>query len=68
MSNYKSVLLIVGKQEILCVTPLQHPQLVVDGDHLLQCTQFNEYPTDNVVSRYWEARRQMAKKPSTGVG
>ncbi|GFW26543.1 uncharacterized protein TNCV_1164781 [Trichonephila clavipes] len=27
-----------------------------------------EYPTDDVVSQYWEAQRQMVKKPSTGVG
>ncbi|GFX29750.1 uncharacterized protein TNCV_2750841 [Trichonephila clavipes] len=40
----------------------------MDDDHLLQCTGLDEYPTDNVVSRYWEARCQMVKKPSTGVG
>ncbi|GFS63353.1 hypothetical protein TNCV_2308841 [Trichonephila clavipes] len=27
-----------------------------------------EYPTDDIGSRYWEARNQMVKKPSTGVG
>ncbi|GFV78316.1 reverse transcriptase [Trichonephila clavipes] len=40
----------------------------MDGDHLLQCTELNEYSTDDVISRYWEAWRQMVKKPSTGVG
>ncbi|GFW76413.1 hypothetical protein TNCV_1581921 [Trichonephila clavipes] len=40
----------------------------MDGDHLLQFTGFTEYPADNIVSRYCEARRQMVKKPSTGVG
>ncbi|GFT24886.1 reverse transcriptase [Trichonephila clavipes] len=40
----------------------------MDGDHLLQCTGLEEYPTDDIVSRYWEARRQMVKKPNTGVG
>ncbi|GFS53462.1 reverse transcriptase [Trichonephila clavipes] len=39
-----------------------------DGVHLLQCTGLVEYPADDIVSRYWEARRQMVKKPSTGVG
>ncbi|GFW31459.1 hypothetical protein TNCV_1288061 [Trichonephila clavipes] len=36
----------------------------MDGDHLLQSTGLDEYPTDDVVSQYWEARRQMVKKPS----
>ncbi|GFX35495.1 reverse transcriptase [Trichonephila clavipes] len=40
----------------------------MDGDHLLQCTELDEYPTGNIVSRYWEARRQMVVKPITGVG
>ncbi|GFW12633.1 reverse transcriptase [Trichonephila clavipes] len=40
----------------------------MDGDYLLQCTALDEYPTDDNVSWYWEARRQMVKKPSTGVG
>ncbi|GFU90622.1 reverse transcriptase [Trichonephila clavipes] len=40
----------------------------MDGDHLLQCTGVDEYPTDDIVSRYWEAWRQMVKKPSTGIG
>ncbi|GFS77257.1 cuticle protein 10.9 [Trichonephila clavipes] len=40
----------------------------MDGDHLLQCTELDEYPSSDVVSRYWEARRQMVKKPSTGFG
>ncbi|GFT13722.1 reverse transcriptase [Trichonephila clavipes] len=35
----------------------------MDGDHLLQCTGL-----DDIVSQYWKARRQMVKKPSTGVG
>ncbi|GFU44665.1 reverse transcriptase [Trichonephila clavipes] len=39
----------------------------MDGDHLHQCTGFAEYPTHDIVSRYWEAWRQMVKKPSTGV-
>ncbi|GFV27743.1 hypothetical protein TNCV_4169651 [Trichonephila clavipes] len=26
----------------------------MDGNHLLQCTELDEYPTDDVVSRYWE--------------
>ncbi|GFT06770.1 reverse transcriptase [Trichonephila clavipes] len=29
----------------------------MDGDHLLQCTGLDEYPIDDIVSRYWEARR-----------
>ncbi|GFV13966.1 insulin-like peptide receptor [Trichonephila clavipes] len=37
----------------------------MDGDHLLQCTGLDKYPTDDVVNWYWEAWRQMAKKPST---
>ncbi|GFX99748.1 reverse transcriptase [Trichonephila clavipes] len=40
----------------------------MDGDRLLQCTGLNEYLADDIVSRYWEAGRQMVKKPSTGVG
>ncbi|GFV93552.1 hypothetical protein TNCV_1988641 [Trichonephila clavipes] len=40
----------------------------MDGDHLLQCTGLDEYPADDIVSRYWGARRQMVKKPSMGVG
>ncbi|GFV19716.1 reverse transcriptase [Trichonephila clavipes] len=39
----------------------------MDADHLLQCAGLDEYPTDDIVSRYWEALRQMVK-PSTGVG
>ncbi|GFV15734.1 reverse transcriptase [Trichonephila clavipes] len=38
----------------------------VDGDHLFQCTGLYEYPTDDIVSRYSEARRQMVKKSSRG--
>ncbi|GFV32227.1 hypothetical protein TNCV_1675151 [Trichonephila clavipes] len=40
----------------------------MNGDQLPGCTRLDEYPTDDVVSRYWEARRQMVKKPSTGFG
>ncbi|GFV81688.1 reverse transcriptase [Trichonephila clavipes] len=40
----------------------------MEGDHLLQCTGPNEHPTDDIVSRCWEARRQMVKKRNTGVG
>ncbi|GFW73621.1 reverse transcriptase [Trichonephila clavipes] len=39
----------------------------MDGDHLLQCTGLDEYPADDIVSLYWEARHQMVEKPSTGV-
>ncbi|GFW89867.1 reverse transcriptase [Trichonephila clavipes] len=40
----------------------------MDGNHLLQCTGLDEYPTDDIVSWYWEARCQMVRKQSTGVG
>ncbi|GFU00716.1 reverse transcriptase [Trichonephila clavipes] len=40
----------------------------IDGDHLLQSTGHDEYPTNDTVSRHWEARRQMVKKPSMSVG
>ncbi|GFT40044.1 hypothetical protein TNCV_2170691 [Trichonephila clavipes] len=33
----------------------------MDGNHLFQCTELDEYPTDNIVSRYWEAGCQMIK-------
>ncbi|GFW46685.1 reverse transcriptase [Trichonephila clavipes] len=39
-----------------------------DDDHLLQCSGLDEHPADDIVSRYWEARRPMVKKPSTGSG
>ncbi|GFT68955.1 reverse transcriptase [Trichonephila clavipes] len=39
----------------------------MDGAHLLQCTGLVEYPTDDIVSWYWEAWHQEAK-PSTGIG
>ncbi|GFU04327.1 hypothetical protein TNCV_864251 [Trichonephila clavipes] len=39
----------------------------MDGAHLLLCTGLEEYSTDDVVCRYWKARRQMVKKPSTDV-
>ncbi|GFU71902.1 hypothetical protein TNCV_1628431 [Trichonephila clavipes] len=38
-----------------------------NGNHLLQYIGLYEYPTDDVVYRYWETRRQMVKKPRTGV-
>ncbi|GFX21837.1 reverse transcriptase [Trichonephila clavipes] len=38
------------------------------GDDLLQCTGLNEYPADDIVSRYWEARRRIVKKLGTSVG
>ncbi|GFX85938.1 reverse transcriptase [Trichonephila clavipes] len=37
-----------------------------DGELLLQCTGLAEYPAHDIVSRYWEARRQMFKKPQAG--
>ncbi|GFU92361.1 hypothetical protein TNCV_823871 [Trichonephila clavipes] len=37
-------------------------------DHMLQCTGFNEYPAEDVASRYLDVRHQMVKKPSTGIG
>ncbi|GFS71652.1 reverse transcriptase [Trichonephila clavipes] len=40
----------------------------MDSDHLLRYTGLDEYTAYDIVSRYWEARRQMVKKPSTGVG
>ncbi|GFU52393.1 hypothetical protein TNCV_3959071 [Trichonephila clavipes] len=40
----------------------------MDGDHLLQCIELDEYLADDIVNRYWETWRQMVKKPSTGVG
>ncbi|GFY28801.1 hypothetical protein TNCV_4719371 [Trichonephila clavipes] len=45
-----------------------HSAARMDSDHLLQCTGLDEYPADDIVSRYWEARRQMVKKPSTSAG
>ncbi|GFW31416.1 reverse transcriptase [Trichonephila clavipes] len=36
----------------------------MEGEHLLRCTG---HPTDDIVSGYWEARRQMVKKSSTSV-
>ncbi|GFX20837.1 hypothetical protein TNCV_78921 [Trichonephila clavipes] len=42
--------------------------VIMNGDHLLQCTGLDEYPTGDVVSLYWVARRQMVNNPSTGVG
>ncbi|GFW69993.1 reverse transcriptase [Trichonephila clavipes] len=40
----------------------------MDSNHLLQCTGLDEYLIDGIVNRYWEARRQLVKKPSTDVG
>ncbi|GFT30449.1 hypothetical protein TNCV_2377371 [Trichonephila clavipes] len=34
----------------------------------MECPELDEYPADDIVSRYWETRRQMVKKSSTGVG
>ncbi|GFU48868.1 reverse transcriptase [Trichonephila clavipes] len=39
----------------------------MDGVHLLQCTELDGYLADDIVSRYWEHRCQMVKKPSTGA-
>ncbi|GFT47085.1 reverse transcriptase [Trichonephila clavipes] len=38
-----------------------------DGDHRLQCTGLVEYAAEDILGLYWEARRQMAKKLSTGI-
>lgn len=43
-------------------------QARMDGDHLLDCSHLDNYATDDLVGRYWEARRAMVQKPSTGVG
>ncbi|GFX84888.1 reverse transcriptase [Trichonephila clavipes] len=40
----------------------------INDNHLPQCTGLAEYTADGIVSRYWEARCQMVKKPSMGVG
>ncbi|GFT32436.1 reverse transcriptase [Trichonephila clavipes] len=40
----------------------------IDSDHLLLCSELVEYMTHDIVSRYWEAPCQRAKKPSKGVG
>ncbi|GFX30797.1 hypothetical protein TNCV_656831 [Trichonephila clavipes] len=40
----------------------------LEGDHQLQCTLHDKYPTEAIVSRYLEARQQMVKKPSIGFG
>ncbi|GFS87676.1 reverse transcriptase [Trichonephila clavipes] len=37
-------------------------------NHLPQCTGLDEYSADDIISRLWEARRQMVKKPSSGNG
>ncbi|GFW41610.1 reverse transcriptase [Trichonephila clavipes] len=40
----------------------------MDDEHLFQCSGLDEYPTDDVVSRYWEARHQIVKTPRTDIG
>ena len=40
----------------------------MDGDHLKHCVALNQHPTDDIVSRYWEARRQMVERPRTSAG
>ncbi|GFY04773.1 hypothetical protein TNCV_420271 [Trichonephila clavipes] len=40
----------------------------MDGDHLLQCTGLNEYPANDIVSRYWEAWSLMIKNTRPDVG
>ncbi|GFT20570.1 reverse transcriptase [Trichonephila clavipes] len=39
----------------------------MDGHHLLQCTGRDEYPTYSIARTHYKARRQMVKRPSTGV-
>ncbi|GFS97648.1 hypothetical protein TNCV_2558311 [Trichonephila clavipes] len=39
----------------------------MSGDFLLQCIGLDEHSTDDVVNRYWEARRLIIKKPSKDV-
>ncbi|GFV73613.1 reverse transcriptase [Trichonephila clavipes] len=39
-----------------------------DGDQLLHFTGLGDYPTADVISWYWEARRQMVNYPSKRVG
>ncbi|GFU34055.1 hypothetical protein TNCV_3198711 [Trichonephila clavipes] len=39
----------------------------MDDDHPLQCTEHDEYPTEDIVSRYWEARHHMFKRPSMAL-
>ncbi|GFU54159.1 reverse transcriptase [Trichonephila clavipes] len=57
-----------GDSRGCCSNSPNHRSCRMDGDPLLQCTGLDEYQTEEIVSRYWEARRQMIKKPSTGVG
>ncbi|GFV79412.1 transposable element Tcb2 transposase [Trichonephila clavipes] len=38
-----------------------------DGDPLLQCSGLDEYPTGDIVSRHWEARRQMVKSQARAL-
>ncbi|GFU75054.1 reverse transcriptase [Trichonephila clavipes] len=33
----------------------------MDDDHLLQCTELDEYPTDDVARWHWETQRQLVK-------
>ncbi|GFW72773.1 reverse transcriptase [Trichonephila clavipes] len=56
----------LGLAANMACPPCDHAKM--DGDHLLQCTGLNEYLTDDIVSWYLEARCQMVKKLSTGVG
>ncbi|GFY19606.1 reverse transcriptase [Trichonephila clavipes] len=39
----------------------------MDGDLLLQRTGLDEYPPDDIVSRYWEARHQMVKNQARAL-
>ncbi|GFW20085.1 hypothetical protein TNCV_2320261 [Trichonephila clavipes] len=62
MCQFRSLGVVANEAYPLC----KHAR--IDGDHLLQLTRLVEYLADDFVSRYWEARRQMVKKPSTNVG
>ncbi|GFX26308.1 hypothetical protein TNCV_949061 [Trichonephila clavipes] len=35
----------------------------MEGDHVPRRTGLAEYPADDIISWYWESRRQMVKKP-----
>ncbi|GFS81933.1 hypothetical protein TNCV_2497201 [Trichonephila clavipes] len=54
----------LGTAAVEACPPCGHARM--DCEYLLQCTGPDEYSTD--VSQYWETRRQMVKKPSTGIG
>ncbi|GFX89549.1 hypothetical protein TNCV_72421 [Trichonephila clavipes] len=52
---------------------LKRPAYSATMPEWMATTKFNaldsdEYPADDIVSRYWVAQRQMVKKPSAGVG